>query len=760
VNLEPKNIFLTNRDLSCGISHESGLKAINGSLDLKVKLYDYGLGHMTNYGEFVAFPVFVNPAFTPPEIFLENPAVGGLGGLFSEQRSDLGEISPQDDQNNCDSIVYIEPCPPPRYSSNCAVWSLGMILACQFLGIERPWPNLKASQTIRKVLSMSKFKGNVLERLAREHTSEEKLTNMSASLREFIDMCLVTDPKIRLHPADLWSQSFGAFNRDKRLAKSSFPTLNLRCQYLELPPIKINNTHGYEEKWTVTQASIDDENTRRKDDTEESALDVINIHEIYYLWQLAGGDTLGELRKCGLIINRPAVLSLFSIVLNEGHVQGQIKERSSLYDPSIISLNLSQLASCLDSLSSDDLYPTCEEQLSNAFQIKSDVASKISGIKEGSNMFSKLIESVVEETASLPLVIKERDVRYQFKRTVLYRRLLQGYPYTRPNIWKEARIDSLPLYRSYIWAALLGINNDVLKTYEAIDKETWTTTDRQIEVDIPRCHQYNYLLASPEGHRKFKRVLKAWVVTNQQYVYWQGLDSLTAPFLLLNFNDEALAYACLSAFIPKYLYGMFRKDNANVIQEYLAKFCHLQAFHDPALFNHLDGIGFIPELYAIPWVLTMFAHVFPLHNIFHLWDKLLLGNSSFPLCVALAILYQLRDRLLHAEFNDCILLFSDLPAIDIERCVKDSIQIFCSTPRSLTFRKYGSPSTDNERKNGKEKLYFDKSRKVMQQDLTMESISLEEQKKEKVPRISGEEALILLGIAKTRITTRGDLVSN
>ena len=71
----------------------------------------------------------------------------------------------------------------------------------------------------------------------------------------------------------------------------------------------------------------------------------------------------------------------------------------------------------------------------------------------------------------------------------------------------------------------------------------------------------------------------------------------------------------------RYLYGMFRKDNANVIQEYLAKFSHLQAFHDPALFNQLDDIGFIPELYAIPWVLTMFAHVFPLHNIFHLWDK-------------------------------------------------------------------------------------------------------------------------------------------
>ena len=63
-------------------------------------------------------------------------------------------------------------------------------------------------------------------------------------------------------------------------------------------------------------------------------------------------------------------------------------------------------------------------------------------------------------------------------------------------------------------------------------------------------------MASAEGHRKFKRVLKAWVATNPQYVYWQGLDSLCAPFLYLNFNDEALAFACLQAFIPKYLLGM------------------------------------------------------------------------------------------------------------------------------------------------------------------------------------------------------------
>ena len=42
---------------------------------------------------------------------------------------------------------------------------------------------------------------------------------------------------------------------------------------------------------------------------------------------------------------------------------------------------------------------------------------------------------------------------------------------------------------SYLIDQFLGINHDVKSTYGAIDKETWTPTDRQIEVDIPRCHQ-------------------------------------------------------------------------------------------------------------------------------------------------------------------------------------------------------------------------------------------------------------------------------
>lgn len=59
--------------------------------------------------------------------------------------------------------------------------------------------------------------------------------------------------------------------------------------------------------------------------------------------------------------------------------------------------------------------------------------------------------------------------------------------------------------------------------------------------------------------------------------------------------------------------------------------------------------------------------VFPLHKIFILWDTLLLGHSSLPLCIGVALLRQLKDRLLEFGFNECILLFSDMPGTYLYR---------------------------------------------------------------------------------------------
>ena len=162
-----------------------------------------------------------------------------------------------------------------------------------------------------------------------------------------------------------------------------------------------------------------------------------------------------------------------------------------------------------------------------------------------------------------------------------------------------------------------------------------------------------------------KRIIKAWLVSNPELTYWQGLDSLTTPFLYINYSREDLAWATMTKFIDKYMQGklnryfekffkeffflgLFMRDNTKVIQEYLAVFQQLITFHDPELANHLadmEGQAFVPDLYAIPWFLTMFAHVFPIKKILYLWDTMLLQDSAFPLFIG-KILYPNKLRFL------------------------------------------------------------------------------------------------------------------
>uniref|UniRef100_A0A8C8HV23 TBC domain-containing protein kinase-like protein n=1 Tax=Oncorhynchus tshawytscha TaxID=74940 RepID=A0A8C8HV23_ONCTS len=485
------------------------------------------------------------------------------------------------------------------------VWSLGVLLFELCAG-RRLLQNIEISERLKFIITLGCI-DDIVTVLAEEHGC---LDAIRVSLTSITSHCLLHWPT----PAELLvdpvfegvSCLYAPFQQPVGLFSSS-----LRCAHLELPE-------------DISQLCKDDD---------EEYLGERAIDEVYHLWCLAGGDLEKELTNKEIIQSKPPVCTLPNFLLEDGESFGQGRDRSFLLDDTTVTLSLCQLKNRLKDVAGEAYYPLLEDEQSSLSQSNS------------SNELSC--------TVTLPLIIRERDTEYQLIRIILFDRLLKAYPYKKNLVWKEARVDIPPLIRGLAWAALLGVEGDIQAKYDSIDKDTPIPTDRQIEVDIPRCHQYDELLSSPQGHRKFRRVLKAWVVSHPDLVYWQGLDSLCAPFLWLNFNNEALAYACMSAFIPKYLYNFFLKDNSHVIQEYLTVFSQMIAFHDPELSNHLNEIGFIPDF--------PFKDVFPLHKIFHLWDTLLLGNSSFPFCIGVAILQQLRDRLLANGFNECILLFSDLP---------------------------------------------------------------------------------------------------
>lgn len=448
---------------------------------------------------------------------------------------------------------------------------------------------------------------------------------------------------------------------------------------------------------------------------EQEKVSNLNISEIYYLWRLSIGRNFESEQKQD---DCPPILKIPYLIV--GEKLSDSSEEIKLLGHIFVSLTQKQIL--LDVFKSDikrlderifhPLILTDEEILMNQYRKVScdsngndGTVGKVTWDNDGSecNIRSKQtsfesitfadLDSLSAKSASQfresskvqPVVIKEADFAYQCERIVLFKRLLAGCPYLEEQLRREASIDIPPYYRAQTWAILLGVSPRKCKSlYETIDKTTPLATDRQISVDIPRCHQYNELMASPQGHQKLARILKAWLNHNTpEYVYWQGLDSLAAPFLLLNFDNEAVAFACFNAFIDKYLKGFFKKDNQEVVQQYLAMFSELLAYHDASLASHLEKLGFLPNLYAIPWFLTMFTHVLPLHKILHVWDCLLLGDEKFPLCLGLAILNQLRQELMDFSFNDCIVAFSDLPEIDIERCIRDASHFYNSTPDKL-----------------------------------------------------------------------------
>jgi hypothetical protein len=90
--------------------------------------------------------------------------------------------------------------------------------------------------------------------------------------------------------------------------------------------------------------------------------------------------------------------------------------------------------------------------------------------------------------------------------------------------------------------------------------------------------------------------------------------------------------------------------------------------------------------------------IFPLDKIYHLWDKILVGPSSLPLFVGIAILQQFRQELLRSEFNEAIGIFSEsFPEMDIEKCIETALAMCRVTPPSTCWLSYDQESREMRR---------------------------------------------------------------
>ncbi|KAF9307990.1 hypothetical protein BG003_011790 [Podila horticola] len=712
-----------------GVVHRTlSLANVLLSQDGHIKLSNFGLFNMTKGGTLVEFsigePHYLSPnalgqtAASSQDYSVDAWSVGViltemyLGESFwNKERQDLDEL--------ITSLFAIR-----RLSIKTKDW----IHACdESVGISSA--ALKFLQT--PITPSTETEDDQKEREEKEEDTREFVA--------FVRECLSLGEFNSREPAQLRGNHF--FKKfDDDLRAGTEPAAKLWHEKPLLQSSILSDLEGEVERLRKEFAAAELDWDREDTKKDETMLSKLPLAQVFYLWKLAGGDVETQFKKRGRLAGTPVIQLLPKVIqVADGKDEPRplVRDIADLFSDEVCVLSLENLeAEILKSIHEPNkgqfswdtdyflfsdpdelnflvstmgedtqdggngagtafLYPDSMQATAGFEKTHSSQASTGGGIMGAQS----LAQQSTKTRAKVPLAIREKDLGYQYQRLSMFTDLLLQYPASRAEILHHSKIDIPPLLRGKVWAVILGVVGDYHEVYAGIDKYTEKSTDRQIELDVPRCHQYNQLMFSPAGHEKLRRLLKCWVEANEHQVYWQGLDSCCAPFLTLNFTDEALAFACIERFLPKFLKDMFLHDNSQVIHEYLAVFRHLLSFHDPELSSHLDHIRFVPQLYAISWFMTLFTHIFPLDKIYHLWDKILVGPSSLPLFVGIAILQQFRQELMRSEFNEAIGIFSEtFPEMDIEKCIEAALSMCRVTPPSTCWLSYDSESRE-ARKN-------------------------------------------------------------
>lgn len=593
----------------------------------------------------------------------------------------------------------------PAPTSSASLFSTNSSSSTQLQGTSPHNSRLSPEQRQHQHQGLQKKALSKLELLI---SSTPQFEHVSSELKQILLLCLVVDPMERCTPAELLSHPYFADLVDARNQASEFwvPKPFAQSDYFDLPPshpLRINfeekllKTERNRSQRLVVSTTIPLTNPPQAL-TQQQARAHPAANAAAQLSALALGSSSEDYNPATDPVNNITLAELFQIwcLGSGGDIEGELAPELKISPPILrLPLFVRSRENAAETVSDPDSKLIIQHDGSKDESRRyNDRMIKVSPLTlaylaERNSNFAK-IPFLHLERPQWPLEIREKDLEYQAQRIVMFRQLLEFYPETRRQIMREAQKDVPPMLRAEIWAAILNVPAPAAgaKLYAEIDKESEGPADRQIDLDVPRCHQYHELLSSPEGHYKLKRVLKAWVKYNPNFGYWQGVDSFLAPFLVQNFNDEARAFWCLQRAVEKFSRNLFDREQSVYLQEHLQIFKQLLSYHDPQLSMHLNEIGFQPALYAIPWFLTLFTQFFSLDQIARLWDRVLLSSSQLPFYLAYSMMKQLREIILPLDFNACILLFSSLPGVDIDAFIYEAKLVAQNTPLTITEPNY------------------------------------------------------------------------
>jgi hypothetical protein len=194
--------------------------------------------------------------------------------------------------------------------------------------------------------------------------------------------------------------------------------------------------------------------------------------------------------------------------------------------------------------------------------------------------------------------------------------------------------------------------------------------------------------------RRLARILRCLFLAHPQLHYYQGLHDI-ALVLLLVFADERVAFAALERLALHQLRDALHESLTEICAT-LDLLVPLVRAEDPELGEHLtdahrdaaDAGGRMRPIFALPWVLTWFAHsIESREQQLVVMDYLLSSHPLAPVYLSAGILCTVRESLLElpADFTSMHGFLMRLPSsLDVDGAIeRANLFLEHTSPRQL-----------------------------------------------------------------------------
>jgi hypothetical protein len=270
------------------------------------------------------------------------------------------------------------------------------------------------------------------------------------------------------------------------------------------------------------------------------------------------------------------------------------------------------------------------------------------------------------------------------------------------------------------WKKILGIVEDCRSpNFETVSKldVARNTKTRVISQDVLRTRADEELYRLPQV-RSLLRISLTRFCSYHRIEYMQGLNEILAPVLSLDPNtvqlelskatatfsynttdataDEEIInghpfgvhLAVFEALVSRLSPTTFSTRGVDAIQVQLTAFHILLMYHEPSLAILLRKEGMTPDIYAMSWLITLFARRQPVERALHIWDLMLQLDAPY-IGVYLAVAL-LRSRKVSILERSADLLPETLVGLkfesdeEVDAVFRDALHLVANTPSNVT----------------------------------------------------------------------------